>query len=164
MQSVDASIPPFIANLDYIPSLALISSAESALIVIAQADTDAEGNSVALSRFMIRTESVASSKIERITASAEDYARAIAGNRGNSSAVSMVAASTALHHMVTVVGERGTFTLEDLLDSHRALMRDDPYEANYAGRLRDMQNWVGGSDYSPRDALHVPPAPERSSR
>nr|WP_194414001.1 Fic family protein [Microbacterium yannicii] len=161
MQSVDVSIPPFIANLDYTPSLALISAAESALIVIARADTDAEGNSVALSRFMIRTESVASSKIERITASAEDYARAIAGNRANSSAASMVAASTALHHMVTVVGERGTFTLEDLLDSHRALMRDDPYEADYAGRMRDMQNWVGGSDYSPRGALHVPPAPER---
>lgn len=161
MQSVDASIPPVIGNLDYTPPLTLISSAENALVAIAQADTDAEGNSAALSRFMIRTESVASSKIERITASAEDYARAIAGNRGNSSAVSMVAASAALHHMVTVVGERGTFTLEDLLDSHRALMRDDPYEADYAGRLRDMQNWVGGSDHSPRDALHVPPAPER---
>ena len=23
-----------------------------------------------------------------------------------------------------------------------------------------MQNWIGGGDYSPRDALHVPPAPE----
>jgi len=24
-----------------------------------------------------------------------------------------------------------------------------------------MQNWVGGSDHSPRGALHVPPVPER---
>jgi Fic family protein len=40
-------------------------------------------------------------------------------------------------------------------------MQDDRFEAAYAGRLRDMQNWIGGSDYSPRDALHVPPAPER---
>ena len=161
MRSVDATVPPFIADLKYTPSLELIASSETALIVVAQADTDAAGNSAALSRFMIRTESVASSKIERITASAEDYARAIAGNRGNSSAVSMVAASAALHQLVTVVGEHGFFSLEDLLAAHRALMQDDPYEAEYAGRLRDMQNWVGGSDYSPRGALHVPPAPER---
>lgn len=40
-------------------------------------------------------------------------------------------------------------------------MTDDPNEADYAGTLRDMQNWIGGSDYSPRDALHVPPAPGR---
>lgn len=161
VSSIDASIPPFIADRDYTPSLALIARAESALTAIAQADTDAAGNSAALSRFMIRTESAASSKIERITASAEDYARALAGNRRNSSAVSMVAASTALHQLVTVVGERGSFELTDLLEAHRALMQDDLLEAAYAGRLRDMQNWIGGSDYSPRGALHVPPAPHR---
>ncbi|WP_082479547.1 Fic family protein [Agreia sp. Leaf283] len=161
VRSIDATVPPFIEHLDYTPSLGLISLAESALIAIAQADTDAAGKSVALSRFMIRTESVASSKIERITASAEDYAGAIAGNRSNSSAVSMVAASSALHELVTVVGERGVFSLDDVLDAHRSLMNEDPVEADYAGRLRDMQNWVGGSDYSPRGALHVPPAPER---
>ena len=31
-------------------------------------------------------------------------------------------------------------------------MQDDPGEAAYAGRTRDMQNWIGGSDYSPRNA------------
>ncbi|BDZ39455.1 Fic family protein [Microbacterium suwonense] len=116
---------------------------------------------LSLSRFMMRTESVASSKIERITASATDYAKALAGNRSNSSATSMVAASTALHSLVTDVGEKGRFALNDLLRAHHALMQADPLEAEYAGRLRDMQNWIGGSDHSPRDALHVPPAPER---
>ena len=76
--SIDAAIPPFIADLDHTMSLGSVSRAENALVTIAQADTDAEGNSTALSRFMIRTESAASSKIERITASAEDYARALA--------------------------------------------------------------------------------------
>lgn len=161
VRSIDAAVPAFIGDLDYTPALAVMSKTESALIAIAQADADTEGNSAALSRFMIRTESVASSKIEQINASAEDYARAIAGNRSNSSAVSMVAASNALHELVTVVGDQGVFTLEDLLDAHRSLMKDDPFESRYAGRLRDMQNWVGGSDYSPRGALHIPPAPGR---
>lgn len=161
VRSIDATVPPFIEHLDYVPSLALMSATESALIAIAQADTDAAGHSAALSRFMIRTESVASSKIERITANAEDFARAIAGNRSNSSAVSMVAASNALHELVTIVGDRSSFELDDLLAAHRALMRDVPFEAAYAGRLRDMQTWVGGSDYAPRGALHIPPAPAR---
>ncbi|WP_245958604.1 Fic family protein [Microbacterium bovistercoris] len=114
-----------------------------------------------MSRFMMRTESVASSKIERITASAADYAKALAGNRSNSSATSMVAASTALHDLVTGVSDRRRIELDDLLAAHRALMKDDPVGADYAGRLRDMQNWIGGSDHSPRNALHVPPAPAR---
>lgn len=159
--SVDATIPPMISALDYIPPTAVIVASESALLAVAQADTDAEGHSAALSRFMMRTESVASSKIERITASAVDFAKALAGNRANTSATSMVAASTALHALVTGVGDRSRFAVEDLLLAHRALMTDDPVEAAYAGRLRDMQNWIGGSDHSPRDALHVPPAPQR---
>lgn len=161
MASVDASIPPIIAALDYVPPVATIVASENALLAVAQADTDAEGHSAALSRFMMRTESVASSKIERITASATDYAKAMAGNRSNSSATSMVAASAALHSLVTDVADRGAFTLDDLLTAHRALMQNDPFEARYAGRLRDMQNWIGGSDHSPRDALHVPPAAGR---
>lgn len=161
LSSVDASIPPMIAGLDYVPPLPTIVSSEDALLVVAQADTDAEGHSAAMSRFMMRTESVASSKIERINADAVDYAKALAGNRSNGSATSMVAASAALHSLVTVVGDRGSFELQDLLAAHRALMQDDPQEASYAGRLRDMHNWIGGSDYSPRGALHVPPAPER---
>jgi len=161
LSSVEAMIPPMIARLDYLPPMEAVVASEAALLAVVQADTEAEGHSAALSRFMMRTESVASSKIERITADAVDYAKALAGNRSNSSATSMVAASTALHSLVTRVGDRGLFELEDFLTAHRALMLNDPSEADYAGRMRDMQNWIGGSDYSPRDALHVPPAPER---
>lgn len=159
--ALDATIPPFIGALDYAPSLAEVLASEQTILAVAQADTDAEGPSAALSRFMIRSESVASSKIERITASALDYARAIAGNRSNLSAVSMVAASSALHELVTVVGTQGLFELEQLLSAHRALMADDPHEASHAGKLRNMQNWIGGSDHAPRGALYVPPEPNR---
>lgn len=161
LSSVDATIPPSIAGLHYLPPVTTVVASEEALFAVAQADADAEGHSVAMSRFLMRTESVASSKIERITADAVDYAKALAGNRSNASATSMVAASTALHSLIGVVADRGRFELDDLLAAHEALMKDDPTEAAYAGRLRDMQNWVGGSDHSPRDALHVPPAPER---
>ncbi|MCU1404008.1 MAG: Fic family protein [Glaciihabitans sp.] len=161
LSSINATIPPLIETLDYVPPLTVLLETEKALLAVAQADTDAEGHSAALSRFMVRSESVASSKIERITASAMDYAQAIAGNRGNASAMSMVAASAALHDLITTVEEHKRFELEYIERAHRALMEDDPAEASYAGRLRETQNWIGGSDYSPRGALHVPPAPAR---
>lgn len=161
LRSVAATIPPFVRSLDYTPPLQTVLESERALLAVAQTDTAAAGHSAALSRFMVRSESVASSKIERISASARDYARALAGNRGNASATSMVASTTALHTLVVAVGEDGRFDVDQLTGAHRALMADDPDEADYAGRFRDMQNWIGGSDHSPRNALHVPPAPQR---
>lgn len=161
LSEIDVTIPPLIATLDYTPALPLVRECEAALVAVAVSDTAAEGHSPALARFMLRSESVASSKIERISASAEDFARALAGSSRNTSATSMVAASTALHALVSDAGESGRVALDDLLVAHYALMKDDPEETRYAGRVRDVQNWVGGSDYSPRRALHVPPTPSR---
>ncbi len=109
---------------------------------------------------LLRTESVASSKIEAVEASADDYARALHGIRSNSSAVSMAAATTALDSMITGVARGGDVELAAVTAAHLVLMRDDPAEARYAGRLRDMQKWIGGSAYSPRTAIYVPPPPE----
>lgn len=39
-------------------------------------------------------------------------------------------------------------------------MLEEPLERRYAGRLRYLQNWIGGSDYTPRAALYVPPPPD----
>ena len=55
----------------------------------------------------------------------------------------------------------GAAEFASLLSAHRTLMADDPTEAAFAGRLRDVQNWISGSDFSPLGAVHVPPAPER---
>jgi hypothetical protein len=39
-------------------------------------------------------------------------------------------------------------------------MADDRSGSAYGGRLRDRQNWIGGSDHSPLGAVYVPPPPE----
>ena len=88
------------------------------------------------------------------------YARALYGVRSNQSAVSMAAATVALEQLVASVDGGVDLTLDAVLRAHHALMHDDPTEAPYAGRLRDVQNWIGGSDHSPRNALYVPPPPE----
>lgn len=72
----------------------------------------------------------------------------------------MVASTNALDHLIASVAGGADLTLANIHRAHAVLMADDPYEKDYAGRFRDMQNWIGGSDYSPRGALFVPPPPE----
>jgi Fic family protein len=160
MNEVTVWLPPLIADRDISIDSPLAANVESAMREISMLDGTHGVDLEALSVLLLRTESVASSKIEAVGASLEDYARALHGIRSNPSAVSMVAATSALEVMVGDVEHDGRIELATVTTAHRALMRDDPHDDGYAGRLRDMQNWIGFSDYSPRGALYVPPPPE----
>jgi Fic family protein len=160
LREVTVWLPPQIADREvWLPS-ALAAQIEECLREIAALDASHGAHLGALGTMLLRTESVASSKIEQIEADVTDYARALHGVRSNQSAVSMAAATVALEELVDSVYGGGDLTLPSLLRSQGALMHDDPAEATYAGRTRDMQNWIGGSDHSPRNALYVPPPPE----
>ncbi|MEO7261756.1 MAG: Fic family protein [Jatrophihabitantaceae bacterium] len=148
-----------IADQDISIDSGLATDLESAMREISQLDGAHGADLEALGVLLLRTESVASSKIEAVEASLDDYARALHGIRANSSAVSMAAATTALDTMISNVAHHDRIELAALTTAHHTLMRDDPSEAPYAGRLRTVQNWIGGSDYSPRGALYVPPPP-----
>lgn len=152
--------PPMIAELEVRLAPAVGAAAEACVREIVALDHSHGADLKALETLLLRTESVASSKIERIEASVDDFARALHGIRSNASATSMVAAADALVAMINSVESGAAIEVEHLLLAHRALMADDQYERAYAGRFRDMQNWIGGSDYSPRIAWFVPPAAE----
>lgn len=111
-----------------------------------------------LAGFLIRMESVASSRIEQLEASTIAFARALGGVKENSSAMSMVSAGRAITSLITA--SETTISLDEILHSHELLMSEEPDERLYAGRIRDVQNWIGGSHFSPRNALYVPPPAE----
>jgi Fic family protein len=159
LRQITVSLPPMIARQDLTLDSRLATEVESTMREISALDATYGEDLTALGILLLRAESVASSKIESVEASLDDYARALHGNRTNSSAVSMVAATTALDTMINNVSGRGRIELSSITRAHDVLMRDDPFEAPYAGRLRTVQNWIGGSNYSPRDALYVPPPP-----
>lgn len=152
--------PPLIARLDLRPSVELAAAMESCVLEIAALDHSHGAQLQALETLLLRTESVASSKIEHIDASMDDYARALHGIKSNPSAVSMAASTAALVALIGSVD--GGVRVDDqmIVMAHLALMVEDPHEQAYAGRFRDLQNWIGGSDHSPRNALYVPPPPE----
>jgi Fic family protein len=157
---VVVSLPPFISELQYSPSAATVRELEAATRDILELDVTAGARLHSLGQFLMRTDSVSSSKIEYIDAGADDYARALAGMKSNSSATSMVAATAALQDLIEKSGSAGQITLSAIVEAHRILMADDPFDGANAGKLRTVQNWIGGSDHSPRGAIHVPPPPE----
>ena len=160
LREVTVCLPPQIADRHLSVNSALASQIEECLREIAVLDLSHGSHLGALGTMLLRTESVASSKIEQVEADVTAYARALHGMKSKPSAVSTAAATVALEELVRSADGGADLTLDSILRSHKALMGDDPNKAPYAGRPRDMQNWIGGSDHSPRNALYVPPPPE----
>lgn len=157
---VTVSLPPRIAGLWFEPGRETIVALEEAAVAVASLDVTAGTRMAAISGFLLRSEAVSSSKIEHVDANRDDYARAMIGLKASADARSMVAAADAVQGMIDDAGHTGQIRLEAMLAAHHTLMKDDPTDAAYAGKVRDVQNWIGGSDYSPRGAIHVPPPPE----
>ncbi|GAA1725471.1 Fic family protein [Aeromicrobium alkaliterrae] len=152
--------PPTIAGLSMTHDRSLKVTMDSALAGLAQLDLTHGRKLGALDQLLLRTESVSSSKIENIEASLGDYGKALHGGRANASAVSMAAATRALADVIGDAGRTGQLRLEAMLAAHHQLFERHPEMHTKAGRTRTVQNWIGGSDYSPRNALFVPPPPD----
>lgn len=113
-----------------------------------------------ISRFLLRSEAIASSRIEGIAPSARQVALA---ELGQTELVAGVSASAKLvANNMTVVRDATTRLLStpavkvaDIVELHRSLLPDEPRHHG----VRTAQNWIGGSDWHPLDADFVPPPP-----
>ena len=160
VRSIRTCIPAEIATRTFTLGSELVTRSESAVKAISNLDS-AHGEVLkSLDRLLIRTESVASSKIEDLSATSEEYARALYGNKSNSSAVAMVAGTNALSGLIASVGITGKITEMAIKTAHHTLMKDVPREQVSAGHYRRVQNWIGGNNHSPLGAIFIPPPPE----
>lgn len=117
---------------------------------------------VGITRLLLRSEAIASSRIEGITPSAQQVALAELGQseavRGISDQARHVANNmTIVRQATSELVEVETLTVDDIVRLHRALLPDQPRHHG----IRTVQNWIGGSDWSPLDADFVPPSAER---
>ena len=116
-----------------------------------------------LSRLLLRTESIASSKVEGMQADARALAMAEAKVRLKRSigqqAREIIANIEAMEHAVQRTAESERFDVDHLCQVHAALMNRFP-ASRLAGQLRDSQNWIGGNNYNPCRAAYVPPPPD----
>ncbi len=118
-----------------------------------------------LARFLLRAESVASSRIEGLAAAPRRLLRAEAviaegGDARDRVAVEVLGNIAAMESAVDMASAAPRFGLEQLLAVHRLLMARSP-TPHVGGVLREEQNWLGGSAFNPCGAAFVPPPPER---
>lgn len=116
----------------------------------------------AVSRFLLRSEAIASSQIEGLSPSPKQVALAELGHhepvRGISAQAGLVANNmTVVREATTRLVQLDRIMVDDIVGLHRALLPEEPALHG----LRERQNWIGGSSRHPLEADFVPPAPER---
>jgi len=114
-----------------------------------------------LARFLLRAESVASSRIEGLDAGARRLVEAEAllaegGDAADRVAVEVLGNIASMESAVELAGEAREISLADLLGIHQILMERSP-TPELGGVVREEQNWIGGSSYNPCSASFVPP-------
>lgn len=117
-----------------------------------------------LARFLLRAESVGSSRIEGLDVGPRrlldaELVLAEGGDAADRVAVEVLSNVAAMEAAVELGTQRSTITLDDLLDVHRLLMERSP-TPHLGGVVRVVQNWIGGSNYNPCAAAFVPPPPD----
>lgn len=151
----DLSIPADVA--------ADVADAEAAVRALNDAGTthvSLEG----LARFLLRAESVGSSKIEGLEAAARRLARAeaaivLGGEANDRVAAEVIGNIAAMESAVELATSADPFELDDLLSVHRTLMDNSP-SPELGGVVREEQNWIGGNSFNPCSAAFVPPPHE----
>jgi Fic family protein len=158
LSSITVTIPADLADLTPQLASATVALAEDAAQRITALESRAD-HLGGLGELLVRAEAVASSKIEHIYAEMDDIARATIGEAAGEKARRTVAAGLALTDLTDSCSDGAPLTEAAILSAHHKLLADDRLEGARAGRYREQQNWIGGSDLSPLGAVHIPPPP-----
>jgi Fic family protein len=121
-------------------------------------------HSEALARLLLRAEAVASSRIEGLEVGARrllraEAAQALGDEPRDVTAEEVLANIRAIAWAVDGVAGAEAISVDHLLEINRLLLGTTRLAAK-SGRLREEQNWIGGSSYNPCSAAFVPPPPE----
>lgn len=156
--SYEAFVPDPIAGIDPVYPLSVVEAVSAADRAVRGLDAMPGLIGLeALSRQFLRAESVGSSWIEGLQISHRRLAKAVfdpaAADR---TARGVVGNILAMEKAIQLGAAVGTITTPDLVELHRVLFAGTEDE-RLGGRVRDRQNWIGGSSLSPRRAEFVPP-------
>jgi Fic family protein len=162
----DAYVPDTISGWDLGLSADLVADMADAEAAVRQLNTSrtAHVSLEGLARFLLRAESVASSKIEGLEAGPRrlldaEIVLARGGDAADRVAVEVLANVAAMEAAVEVGSRTDEVSLDDLLAIHTILMERSPMP-EIGGTIRTVQNWIGGSSYNPCSAAFVPPPPD----
>lgn len=148
----EAAVAPAIAAIPVQLAVQAAAAVDEAAAEVARFDADVGHEIAPFAAVLLRSESAASSKIENLTASARAIAEAELHHHAGRNASLIVANQ---HAMTAAIALAERIDADAILEMHRALLgSSDP---DIAGRWREEQVWIGGSDFGPHDAMFVPP-------
>ena len=154
-----ATVPPEIAQLDFAIPHAIAKAASEAEAEMVALDVTLNGRSPAIlagiEGYLLRAESISSSRIEGLEISAKNLAEATFEPSAGRWRAREVAANVAAMRAAMALGvEREPLRVDDIADLHAILTRDVP--GINEGEFRHSQNWIGTSN-DPTEAAYVPP-------
>jgi len=156
----NAFVPPNIATYDFRLTDAAQRDVESGTAALENLKSlGLAGGLHSLAETLLRSESVASSRIEGLDISHARLARVRFGDvREDKRARDVLANVEAMRRAIDLGAGSEVLGVEAILDIHRALVRDETLRGQpYAGVIREEQNWIGGNGYNPVGAIFVPP-------
>ena len=153
-----AFMPTPVARIQPAVSFDTARSINEAELAIGRLNADERVQGLeAIGPLLLRSEAIASSRIEGIELSQRNLARALIDPRAARGSARAVAANVVAMEEAIALGDRGSaFTTEDVLAIHRTLMADESARI-MPGAFRREQNWLGGRLTTPADARYVPP-------
>jgi len=111
----------------------------------------------AIGALLLRSEAIASSRIEGIDLSQRNLAHALIDPRAARGTARTVAANVvAMEQAIAIGDEDRQLAVADILAIHRTLMANE-HARVMPGAFRREQNWIGGRLVNPSDARYVPP-------
>lgn len=138
----------------------VVSDAEQAIMKLNASDRPALAP---LARLLLRTESIASSKVEGMQVGIRQLARAESkietGGKASSTILEVLGNIDAMQLAIDEAATAEQIGVEHLTAIHGKLMANAP-NSQFAGVVRREQNWIGGNDYNPCGADFVLPPPE----
>jgi Fic family protein len=157
-QAIDCYVPDPVAEWDPPLTAATASILAEADAAVRDLNRDAPEfrGLEALSRQLLRQESIASSRIEGLVMGQRRLARVAAGAGGDDTALQIVGNIRAMEQAIALAAEPREVTLDDLRAVHQTLLRG-PRDEHLGGVVRTEQNWIGGSVFSPAGAEFIPP-------
>jgi Fic family protein len=122
-------------------------------------------DSEAVARLLLRAEAVASSRIEGLEVDGRRLLKAqvvaaLGEDPSDITATEVLNNIEAMRWAVDALADVKQITVDHLLGIHERLLAGTSLE-RYAGKLREQQNWIGGSSYNPCSAAFVPPPWDR---
>lgn len=157
----EAFVPDPVAGLD--PAISLHAAAEAIdaedAIRRLNARSDVRGLE-AIGPLLLRSEALASSRIEGYQVSTQNLARALVDPRAARGTARTVAANvSAMEEAVARADDPRPIDIADIEAIHGTLMAGEAHAT--PGRIRTVQNWLAGKLNNPRDAAFIPPPPEQ---